>query len=497
MKKFLAAIISVLVVWTVIAIALIPDASFTDKVPLVWATGNNPERIPQVKWFNELYPDCHLTIDPDNRGVMKVVVQSSAGMGPDLIDHVNAKSMQTYRDAGILWDVTEQAKRMGFGLETLPEAVRPLVQLRDPETLEYRQYCYPCNYTNTCVYYNKDIFDEYGIDYPPRDLTWKEYIEIGRKLTIYQDENKDVPKLFGSAGMPLLIGLWCKGGRILNESGTRCLLGEPEAVAGMQFRHDLFFKYGVEPTPTQQASVTGQGGWGGGQYYSWFGEQKLAMFFGERWMLIQLRRFFTEQLEARERWEQEHPDETYTGLVPPRMGAVQVPRFEGRERITWVRQRGAGINKLSPRREDALKFLQYLAGEKYSELINRGADAKPGNKKYVTIKHLRHPDWPGEEEIHQLAIESIPYGVAPRKSMFVNHAKVMRILNQADEVLTANPDMTPEQIERLMKTAARRVNQQIAHNISRSERFQRIYRQLLERGAEPIVLEKKVAMETP
>ena len=494
MKKLLVLVGAVLLGWTLLAIALIPAKSDSGEVELVWACDTNPQRVPQVEWFNRLYPDVHLNMDADNSGVMKVVVQCSAGMGPDLIDHVHRKTIQTYRDAGILWDVTEQAREMGFGLDTLPEAVRPLVQLRDPETLEYRQYCYPCNYTTTCIYYNKDLFDQYGMDYPSKDLTWEEYIDIGQKLTI-REEGETVPTLFAGAGMPLMIGVWCKGGRLINKEGTRCLLGEPRAIAGMQFRHDLYYKYHVEPTPTQKASMTGQGGFGSGQYYSWFGEQKLAMFFGERWMLIRLRQYFSEQRQAKEEWEAEHPNEPYTGVTPFRMGAVHVPRFKGEKRLTWVRQRGAGINKLSPRREEALKFLQYLAGEKYSELINQGADAKPGNKKYVTMERLRHPDWPGEEEINRLAIESIPYGQTARKSMFINHAKVLRILEQTDEVLKAKPGLTPDRIAALMKNAARRIDEQIAHNISRSPRLRKAYHKLLDQGAEPIANPKDIAIQ--
>lgn len=485
MKLLLSIIGAVLALWTVIAVALIPERGSEEKVPLVWTTDGNPQREPQVEWFNKLYPDCHLRVDPDNSGVMKVVVQSSAGMGPDIIGHIHPNNIQTYVQAGIVMDITEEAKEMGFGLETLPETVQPLVQLQDPETLEYRQYVYPCNVAHDIIIYNKDIFDKYDVPYLSEDLIWDEYINAARKLTIY-DENENVPAIFGSANTPVQVCIWQKGGSLLNEDGTRCLLGEPGAIDGMQFRHDLYYKYGIEPTPTQEAGVTGQGGWGGGSYYSWFGEGKLSMFFGSRWMLIQLRRFFTEQLESKAAWEKEHPGKTYSGPTPPRMGATLVPRFRNGTRYTKFGARCAGINNMSPNRSEALKFLEYLAGEEYSRLINRGADAKPANKKYISLERFTHPDWPGEREIHEMAIKTIPYGRVIRKSFFINHQKLWRILEQTDDQLIANPDLTRDDIARLMKRTAERVDRQIAYNIQRNPVRRKTYERMLDEGAEPI-----------
>ena len=489
MKYLLLIVSTILVVWTMLAVALIPKAASEGKVPLVWTTDPNPQREPQVDWFNKMYPDCKLRIDPDNQDRMKVIVQSSAGMGPDIIGHITNQTLQTYLEAGIVWDVTEQAKKMGFSVDTLPETVRPLVQLRDPNTLELRQYTYPCNVFHTFIIYNKDLFDEAGVSYPSTDLTWEEYIDKAQKLTRYSDGEKNIPEVFGAGDAKPQILIWEKGGSMLNADGTRCTLGEPEAVAGMAFYHDLFFKYHVEPSPVQEASVTSQGGWGGGSYRNWFGERKIAMIFGARWMLIQFRRFFSQQLEQQREWEQEHPGEDYPGPTPFRMGACLVPRFKDGNRYTTSNARCAGINKMSPHREDALKFLQYLAGEKYSELINTGADSKPGNKKYISLERFVHPDWPGEQPVHRMSIESIPYGRSAQPSLFVNQTKVRRIFTQARDYLEANPDLTYRQVEDVMKNAARRIDTEIATNIKRTPHLRRAYDDLLAQGAEPVAID--------
>ena len=75
---------------------------------LVWTTDPNPARTEQVKQFNQLNPDCQLSIDPDSGDAMKIMVQCSANMGPDLIDHIYYDSnLHTYVEAGILLDLTD------------------------------------------------------------------------------------------------------------------------------------------------------------------------------------------------------------------------------------------------------------------------------------------------------------------------------------------------------------------------------------------------------
>ena len=492
MKKLLLILLSILAVWTIVAIALIPKETESGKTPLIWTTGAHPQRYLQVDAFNDKYPEYDLQIDTSNADVSKVIVQSSAGIGPDLIGMIFHHTFGSYLRSGILMDVTEEARRMGFGPDSMPDSFRPMVMRRDPRTLEWRQFVYPGNVFHHFIIYNKDIFDRYGVPYPPEDLTWEEYIRIGQKLTIYEDEGDAVPRIFGAGGVIARICIWQKGGQILNDEGTRCMLGEPEAVDGMSFFHDLFFKYDVEPTPSEKSGVATHGGAQSGKYFSWFGEHRLAMFFGARWMLMQFRRYFTEQREAKEQWEREHPGEPYTGIEPMRMGACLVPRFKNGKRYTSFGGRCIGVNRASPRREDALKFLKFLAGRKHGELLNEAADCKPANKECLTLEQFTHPDWPGEEEIHRLSLESIPYGRMTNTSMFISSASVMRIQKQVTDQVKSTPDLDRDEIARLMQRGADRINEVIVRNIARDPLLQDAYRRLLERGAEPAQLGDEV-----
>lgn len=486
-KTFIIIVLGALLVLSGIAFFLKPGQKLDNRKEIVWTTDPNPQREPQVEWYNKLYPDNFLRIDPDNSDVMKVVVQSSAGMGPDVIGHIYEGNIQTYLDAGILLDVTEEAKKMGFSADTLPAEVRQFVitQVADEEgNLNDRQFVYPCNVAHAYILYNKNLFDKYKVPYPPEDLTWEEYIEIAKKLTKYSDANSKVPNIFGTADSNMKIILWGKGGEVMNKDGTRCILDSEEAVNAFVFKHDLLYKYKVEPSPTEKSAITSQGGWGGS--ISWFGEGKVGLYWGARWILIQLRRFVMMQKQLKENWEKEHPNEPYQGPEVLRMGACKVPRFKDGKRYTTFGARCAGINKKSKNIPGALTFLQYLASEEYSKTINDGADSKPGNKEYNKIELFLHPDWPGEKEIHEMSIKAIPDGRMDPRSQFISSATVGRLFNDLTDALISKEDMTRDEIREMLKTTATEIDLEIARNIKRNPKMRKIYDKLLKNGAEPI-----------
>ncbi len=492
MKYYLLAVMCFLAILAIVAYALVPDVKKDGKIPLVWTTDANPVRGDQVDRFNELNPDCRLRIDPDNTGVMKVIVQSCAGMGPDLIDGISDGNSQTYYEAGILWDITEQAKKMGFGLDTLPESVKPLVTLKVPGEngkMQERQFMYPCNVFHTYIFFNKNLFDQYGVSYPSKDLTWEEYIEKAGKMTI-REEGDSFPRIFGASAPSLITVIWEKGGAFMNEDGTRCILNSPEAAEALMFWHELFYKYKIAPTPGEMEGINAQGGWGSN--LSWFAEGKVAMIQAARYTLIQFRRFILEQRKEREKWLKEHPgapeDEAPEIL---QIGACLPPRFADGRRYTRFGARCTGINKASPHREEALKFMQYLASPEYSRTINQGADSKPGNKKYHTIEDFRHPDFPGEEEVHRIALEIVPYGRTVRRSFFISMARIMRAYSDMKSKLINDKELTLEEAEYLLSNAQEKINSQIEKNIKRNDYYRDVYEKMIAAGAEPAAFDMK------
>lgn len=117
------------------------------------------------------------------------------------------------------------------------------------------------------TYYNKDVFDEAGLSYPPATAgdawTWDEFVEVAKKLTKdrngvdatspdFDPENIETygvsfPRWW-AVYLPLIAS---NGGSFANEDGTELLLNQPEAVEVLQKMQDLIYVHHVAPTPTQ------------------------------------------------------------------------------------------------------------------------------------------------------------------------------------------------------------------------------------------------------
>mgnify|MGYP003733224519 FL=1 len=202
MRKLLMVVLCLLTAMSVVAWLWKTDDDTAGKTPLVWVSDPNPMRISQIDRFNELNPDLSLKLDPDNSGTMKVIVQSSAGMGPDLIGHVTFdRTLGLYLDAGVLMDLTEVAPTYGFSYTTLPKQVQELCYIRtydaETDTLKRAQFGYPANNANSFIIFNKTVFDKHKVPYPTSEMTWQEFVEIAKRITI---EKGDASAVFGFDG---------------------------------------------------------------------------------------------------------------------------------------------------------------------------------------------------------------------------------------------------------------------------------------------------------
>ncbi len=127
------------------------------------------------------------------------------------------------------------------------------------------------------IWYNVDMFDAAGQDYPNWDWTWDTLTEVAQTLT---QKDGDITVQNG-VGQPFwLETIWSNGGEILNEDGTKCLLDQPEAVEALTWMQDLTLKYQVTPSPEALAELAQN---------DRFSTGKLGMFYAVRGALGGLR----------------------------------------------------------------------------------------------------------------------------------------------------------------------------------------------------------------
>jgi multiple sugar transport system substrate-binding protein len=110
--------------------------------------------------------------------------------------------------------------------------------------------------------YNKDVFDEAGVEYPKRYWTWYECLETAKKVTLDRDGDGD-PEVWGLTfnvinPSRLLPYLWSWGADFYNYPElSKCTLNSPEAVAALEFALSWIREHNVSPPPEMGASELG------------------------------------------------------------------------------------------------------------------------------------------------------------------------------------------------------------------------------------------------
>jgi multiple sugar transport system substrate-binding protein len=167
----------------------------------------------------------------------------------------------------------------GYALDLRPYVERDLDQatIDDWNPAQYQafflsngyQYGLPKYHGGLALYYNKDLFDKYGVDYPDGSWDHDDYTGAMRRLT--HDRNGDGQiDLWGSMldiswdRIQIHVNGW--GGHLVDpDDPTRCRMAEPEAMAALEWIRARMWDDRVMATPldvqnmsTRQAFTSGQ-----------------------------------------------------------------------------------------------------------------------------------------------------------------------------------------------------------------------------------------------
>lgn len=115
-------------------------------------------------------------------------------------------------------------------------------------------YGLPRDFQTIVLFYNKDMFDAAGVEYPTSDWTYDDLLAASKTLTLDKDTDGKIDQYgFWSDtwDMELLWSeaIWAYGGEIISDDHTKTLIGEGGARDAWAFIDGLY-KEGVMPTPT-------------------------------------------------------------------------------------------------------------------------------------------------------------------------------------------------------------------------------------------------------
>lgn len=133
------------------------------------------------EFIKKKFPDItlkHVHWDNPGRQYKDLI---AAGTVPDIIfDNTRMNVQRWIFDNDLQYDIRDLIKKYNFDTTKLnPALMAQMTNLKKDGSI----YGLPFNNNDFVLFYNKDIFDKFGVDYPKNGMTYDEIYELAKKLT--------------------------------------------------------------------------------------------------------------------------------------------------------------------------------------------------------------------------------------------------------------------------------------------------------------------------
>lgn len=117
--------------------------------------------------------------DNDEKGQLSIQGALTRGIPLDII-HLTPGNIQPYLvDTALAYDVEELVKKYNYDMKiAYPQAIETLRSASDGKL-----YGLPVNHSIHKLYYNIDLFEKFGEDFPRDGMTWDEMYDLAKKMT--------------------------------------------------------------------------------------------------------------------------------------------------------------------------------------------------------------------------------------------------------------------------------------------------------------------------
>ena len=447
------------------AVTIMTEPDLRSDVPVIyWATDLSSARFRQADLFHLwLIDQGHVT--PEGKPIVelrldligradnsKKLVQSVAGVASDVMDC----SIGQMHALGVLEDVTEEARALGFDTSQTYTALEPEL-VRDG-----RQYGFPCNVSIICFFINTDRFKALGIKPPPAEWDYETFERIGREFVSKANLPGERQTVFfcdsatgWRAYVFMLNMIRSQGLSVFNETMTRCTLDDPRFAEALGRLRQWVYDDHLMPSAAEEASISAESGFSGASL-SLFYTGRYGMIFNGRWALIRLRDFDR----------------------PMQLSISQFPNSPGGFANNLVGTRAAAVYKGSEHKDLAALFLSFLASDAYNMEIVEDADALPPNPAFAQLEAYRHPPaYPNEWGTHEaFSTAAQRFGIANDESPFVPVVTVSRLISEGRDKVMTDPPMAPA--EQAAREVAEAINREIELSLADSQSRQELYIEL-------------------
>ncbi len=214
--------------------------------------------------FEELHPGTKVNFEAINDDYGTTIeTRYLGGESPDVI-YGNPQTLLKWIQEGMLMPLTDVYEEHHD--ELFDEDVF-FTNLYDSYKYKDDYYAIPVGADTFVLYYNKDMLDAAGIEYPTKDTTWEEFAEMCNKLTVR--DKKGVPTQLGidSITSQWLYILYSMGGKMFDDVNepTKVVFESPEALKMLTWIKDNYKKEGGF-TASENDSTYLSGGFAAGEY---------------------------------------------------------------------------------------------------------------------------------------------------------------------------------------------------------------------------------------
>ncbi len=358
--------------------------------------------------FHETHPNITVYFVPDPENLVdQMPIDMQAGTASDLFQGCCAH-FPTWAQEGYTLDLRPYVEA---DLDAATIADWDPAQYRALFTSDGRQFGLPKYHGALALYYNKDLFDEYRIDYPDGAWNHDDYLQAMKMLT--HDRNGDgKTDLWGSMvdvywdRIQIHVNGW--GGHFVDPADpTHCMMGQPEALAAVEWlRARMWDDRCMATLPDVDRLGTRQA----------FMAQRIAMTEDGSWALKDI-----------------------LTNASFRIGVAPFPSGPARK-VTLATTDGFGIYAGTKHPEAAWELMKFLISEDYGRAMARAAFLQPARASLIT-------DWIGyvQEQFPQASkdvdlaafAEGQLKGYSVVAEVFPNMADATRIAQDAwDQILT-------------------------------------------------------------
>ena len=129
--------------------------------------------------------------------------------------------------------------------------------------VDERLFGLPMHWGTRVIYYNKSLFEQYGVVYNDETWDWDTFLDAAKKMSVDLDGDGKLD-IFGcrlsSSVTDAFASIWANGGRIFSEDGRRCVINSTQARQALEWWAGLWTDHYIQPAAADLDRSAGSAG---------------------------------------------------------------------------------------------------------------------------------------------------------------------------------------------------------------------------------------------